>query len=276
MQMDAVYLTNEQVPNTADNEQVSNAADHQALFFASLCFSSVWEDWEKSKILQPVDESELKVKEIAQKLLEFFSETASSVHSLFFAFHEHFVSFRVDWIVHNDKDLLQIKSSSVKTEPVHVIVSSPENQLPSKSPLIKKFIIIVVVLILGIAMSLLAWHTSYHSLHIKYDETKTLLENEKEKIQKKDLEIDELKKENENLKKGNENLKKGNENLKKENENLENQLQDSRKNADESLKKENESLNSENKKLNEKVNQIRKYVNQISKDVENTINILKD
>jgi hypothetical protein len=285
MQMDAVYLTNEQVPNIAQ---------HKALFFASLCFSSVWEDWEKFKRLQPVDEHEPKVAEIAEKLLELFSETALSVHSLFLASHQYFTQREVDRIVyndnvHHDKDLLKPKYATVKTEPVHVFVSSSEYPLPSTFSLIKYVpFIIIVVLILSIAgISWTAWHwenkvrivqADYDLLHAEYVETKTLLTDEKAETTelKKNLlermnEFNNTKniinKQLQQIQEKDSRIEKLEDDITK----LKTELQDSRKNADESLKKENELLNSENEKLNKKVNQIRQYIEEIHKIVRNEL-----
>ncbi|MDR0611533.1 MAG: hypothetical protein LBG58_15605 [Planctomycetaceae bacterium] len=272
IQMDAVYLTNEQLPD---------AAQRKALFFASLCFSSVWEYWEKRRILQPVDESTLQVAEISEKLLEFFSATALPVHSLFLAAHQYFTPCGVDRIVyniHNDNDLLNTKPIPVEIKPVNYPIPSSEYPLRPTFSLIQYVLsIIIVFLILGMGgMSWTAWQwenkarklqTDRDSLHIEYIKTEILLAEEKEKS--KELEKNLLERINEfnntkniadkqlqQIRESVSVIKKLEDEIKK----LKKELQDSRQNAEESLKNENESLKDQNEQLNKKIDLIREHL----------------
>ncbi|MDR0703369.1 MAG: hypothetical protein LBF88_00100 [Planctomycetaceae bacterium] len=269
IQIDAVYLTNEQLPNTANNK---------ALFFASLCFSSVWEHWEKHRILQPVDENEQKVAEISEKLLEFFSETALPIHSLFLASHQYFTPCGIDQIVyniHNDKDLLNRESISVETKPINFSVSPMEEQVSSTfSPIKYVLLIIIVVLLSCIAgMSWSAWYWENKARILQMNYNLLQIECEEQKLELKELDNETLEiltsveKQLQQIEEKNSEIEKLEGDIKK----LKIELQDSRQNADESLKKENELLNTENEKLNKKLNQIYKYIEEIHKIICNDL-----
>jgi hypothetical protein len=266
IQIDAVYLTNEQLPDTANNK---------ASFFASLCFYSVWEHWEKHRRLQPVDETEQKVTELAEKLLEFFSETTSPIHSLFLASHQYFTPCGIDRIVyniHNNKYLLNRQPMSVETKPVNLSV------LPSKEPLLylslwtpRIFFALIILLTLGVlATSWTAlywygeartWQTDCDSLRKEHEDTIDRLtsksERERKTLQDELISIKNIAEEQlQQIHKKNSEIEK----LENDKKNLNDQLKTARRNADESLKNDNESLKKQNEQLNKKINIIREHI----------------
>lgn len=272
MQIDAVYLT---------NAQLSDFAKNKALFFASLCFSSVWEYWEKRRILQPVDENEQNVAKISEKLLEYFSETALPVHSLFLASHQYFTPCGIDRIVyniHNDQDLLNRKSIPLETKSNNNSISSSEYPLrPSFSPVKYVLFIFIVLLILGIVGTIgIAWYwentaRKYFLLCAEYEQKIFELTTESKRLGN---EINTLHDTLYDMKNKTDKLFQEKvsiiEKLENDIKKLKTELQDSRQNADESLKNENELLNTENEKLNKKVNQIRQYIEEIHKIISNS------
>lgn len=276
MQMDAVYLTDEQLPDNTYKK---------AEFFASLCFPSVWENWDKNRILQPVDENEQNVTELSEKIFVSFLEKASSVNSLFLASHPYFTPCGVDQIVHsfyNDKNLPKQKSNPIETKTDNYSVSLSEESLPSVFFPVKYVLLtIIVLLILGLAgISWTAWcwfdharklQKEYNLLQENYENTKSSLIAESERLKKETKElhnelINEKKITEKRLQIKNSEIEKKDSEIKKlENDknNLNLQLQTARQNADESLKIENESLKTKNDQLNNKINLIREHIETI-------------
>jgi FtsZ-binding cell division protein ZapB len=272
MQIDAVYLTNEQLPDTTHKK---------ASFFASLCSSSVWEHWEKCKILQPVDENEQKVTELSGKLLDFFTEKTLSVHSLFLASHQYFTPCGIDQIVyniHNDKKSLNQKSIPVETQPVKFSVSPQERPFLYISPLVQYICFVLIILLIlsvivigwtafGWYIEARQWQTEYDLLQKKYEKTIIKLTSSSKKLEGCTEELTNVKK---IVKEQSQQIEKKNseiETLKEDKNNLNSRLQTARRNADESLKNENESLKNQNEQLHKKINIIHNHVENIRNEL---------
>ncbi|MDR1923240.1 MAG: hypothetical protein LBQ66_02605 [Planctomycetaceae bacterium] len=276
MQIDAVCVTNKQLPNSLNEK---------AKFFASLCFSSVWESWEKQRILQLSDENEQKVIELAEKFLAFFSDFSEITplpHSLFLANHPNFTACGIDQIIRNDKEppiIKQLIKPIIKTlsqGPIEMkyahsqVVGSVTPPSSGFSPIISLLIVLTVFSVAGNGLLGWSWYkhaqkmrTDYHLLQINYEDkvseserlekenrdTKNLAETRLRLIQEKDSEVTKR------------DLKIAN--LEDDKNNLIRQLHSARQNADESLKTENSLLKVENESLKQKMTTIWQHVESI-------------
>jgi cell division protein FtsL len=247
MQIDAVYLTNEQLPDTNDNKTV---------FFASLCFSSVWEHWGKRKILQPVDENEQKVTELSKKFREFFSEKNLSVNSLFIAYHQYFTPCGIDQIVYNipnNKKSPNQKSIPVETQPQPIKFPTPpqEKQFTYTSPQRQHINVVLIILLILSFIAVIVW------THKKHEEEITKLTSEKNILASKN---NELTSEKNRLISENNELTSEKNRLTSKNNDLKKELQNAYINADKTLQSENKSLKNQNQKLNDKINSMRENI----------------
>ncbi|MDR2116749.1 MAG: hypothetical protein LBP87_10270 [Planctomycetaceae bacterium] len=287
IQMDAVYLTAEHLPETVYEK---------AEFFATLCFPSVWKDWELHKTLQPIDESEQNVTKLAEKISVFFSNNISSDQSLFLDSHRYYTPSGIDRIIHDiynndknesDKNLLKQQSTPMKIKPDDDSVSSPENLLlpfllstlfsPAKFATFM-FILLLILGIAGTGWTAHYWYhnaqnlqTDYNTLQEKYNVTTSSLTVQSEELKE---EIKDLNKELINtkniVKEQLQQIQKNDSEIKRlehDKNNLIFQLQTARQNADESLKIENESLKTQNEQLHKKINLIHNFVEKIHREL---------
>ncbi|MDR0336955.1 MAG: hypothetical protein LBI18_07685, partial [Planctomycetaceae bacterium] len=260
MLIDAVYLTKEQLPKITHEK---------ATFFASLCFSSAWQFWEQDRILQPVEEKEQKVKELAEKILFFFSESDSSFHSLFIASHSYFTPRGIDRIVYNNQRVPNNKQidSETKTnrDSNSTLLVSPSSSVffPAKY----LFYVLIILLILSVIGGGWWAMSRYYNLHnelVKLRADHNLLQieqdrkiRESEKLQEENSKIQDvanqqsriIKEKDKEIKERDTKIKK----LENEQKELSHQLENAYRNANQSLKNENESLKTQNNQLDQKI-----------------------